>query len=150
MAAGAWTVYNEALKYLMTGDIDLDSATFRMSLFTSASNAATATLSTISEVTNEVSEANGYSSSGKALTGVTWAQGASAREMRFDCTALVWTATGGAIAAVKHAVIWVAGASAGARKLVARSQLSTSQFTIGQNNTLTVTPSAEGIFELNG
>ena len=149
MAAGAWVIYNEAKKYLMDGSIDLDGDTWHLSLYTSASNAATATLSVISEVTNEVTSGNGYSSSGKALTGVTWATGASASEMRFDCTALIFTASGGTIPNVKFAVIWKLGASAGARKLLCYSQLSTSQFTIGTGNTLTITPSANGIFELN-
>lgn len=148
-AAGAWTFYNEAKKYLMQGDIDLNSATFRMGLYTSASNAGTATLSRHDQVTNEVTEGNGYSSSGKALAAVTWTAGASASEMRFDSTANLWTATGGNIANVKFAVLFIEGSSAGARKLLAYSQLSTSQFTITTGNTLTVTPSANGIFELN-
>lgn len=148
-AVGAWTFYNEAKKYLMSGDIDLNTSAFRMGLYTSASNAATATLSRHSEVTNEVSEANGYSSSGKALAAVTWTAGASASEMRFDATANTWTATGGNIANVKFAVIFIEGASAGARKLLCYSQLSTSQFTVTTGNTLTITPSSSGIFELN-
>lgn len=147
MAVGAWTFYNEFKKYLGSAGVNL-SGQFRISLYTSASNAATATLSVISEVNNEVSEANGYSSSGKALT-ETWATGASASEFRFDATAVIWTASGGNIANIKFAVIWASGASAGARKLVCYSQLSTSQFTVTQNNTLTITPSANGIFELN-
>lgn len=148
-AVGAWTFYNEAKKYLMSGDIDLNSNTFRIGLYTSASNFATATLSRLDQVTNEVTEANGYSSSGKALTGVTWTAGASASEMRFDCTAVIWTATGGSISNIKAAVIFIEGASAGARKLLCYSQLSTAQFTVTIGNTLTITPSANGIFELN-
>jgi len=147
MAAGAFTFYNEFKKYLGKAEVDFD-GNFRIQLHTSASNAATATLSIISEVTNEVSEGNGYSSSGKALT-KTWATGASASEFRFDATAVIWTATGGNIANIKFAVIWASGASAGARKLVCYSQLSTSQFTVTTGNTITVTPSANGIFELN-
>ncbi len=149
MAAGAWSFYNKAKLHICDGNIDLDTATFRMSLYTSASNAATATLSTIASVTGEVTEANGYSSSGKAITGVTWAAGASASEMRFDATATEWIASGGNIANVKYAVIWQSGASAGARKLLCYSQLSTSQFTVTSGNSLTITPSANGIFELN-
>lgn len=148
-AAGAWTFFNEAKKYLMQGDIDLNSNTFRISLHTSASNAATATLSTKGSITSEVTEANGYSSSGKALTGVTWTVGASATEYRFNAAALVWTATGGDINNIKFAVIWIEGASAGARKLLCKSTLSTSQFNVTTGNTLTLTPSANGIFELN-
>ncbi len=148
MAASAWVIYNEAKKYLMTGDIDLDAATVKMTLHTSASNAATATLSTFASVTNEVTEANGYSSSGKSLT-YTWAVGASASEYRFDATSVIWTATGGTIPNIKYAVLWQTGASAGARKLIGYSQLTTSQFTLSSGSTLTITPSANGIFELN-
>ena len=81
-----------------------------MGLYLSTSNAATATLSIISSVSNEVSKANGYSSSGKALTN-TWLSGASAGQWRFNAAALVWTGTGGTITGIKFAVIWVSGAS---------------------------------------
>lgn len=148
MAVGAWTFYNEFKKYIATASVNM-SGQFRISLYTSASNAATATLSVISEVNNEVTEANGYSSSGEALV-ETWGTGASAGEFRFDATAVIWTASGGNIANIKYAVIWASGASAGARKLVCYSQLSTAQFTVTTGNTLTITPSALGIFELNG
>jgi hypothetical protein len=148
MAASAWVIYNEAKKYLLTGDIDLDASTFRMGLYTSASNAATATLSVKGSVTNEVTEANGYSSSGKALT-YSFGVGASASEYRFDATAVIWTATGGNIANIKYAVIWEEGASAGVRRLLCYSQLTTSQFTLTTGNTLTISTPANGIFEIN-
>lgn len=149
MAATAWRFYNRAKKYIGTGQINLGGSTFRMMLCGSASNADTDTLSTKGEVTTEVSEANGYSSSGKAITGITWTAGASASEIRFNSGPVVWTATGGDIPGVKYAVIFIEGASAGARKLLCRSTLSTSQFSITSSNTMTVTPSANGYFELN-
>ena len=147
MTAGAWTFYNKAKLHLMDGTIDLDTNTFRMSLFQSTSNCATLTLSTVGSCSNEVTEQFGYSSSGKAITGVTWAAGDSAREMRFDSTAVVWTASGGSISGVKFAVIWQGTGSVG--KLLCFSQLSTANFTVTTGNTLTITPSANGIFELN-
>ena len=143
MAASAWVVYNLGKKYLMQGDIDLNLSTVRMTLHTSASNAATATLSTYSQLTNELASGNGYSTSGKAIT-YTWTVGASASEYRFDATAVIWTATGGNIANIKFAVLSVAGS-----KLIAYSQLTTTQFTLSTGSTLTITPSANGIFELN-
>jgi hypothetical protein len=149
MAAGAWTFYNASKKHLMDGLIDLDSDTFQMSLYTSASNAATATLSTFAGVTNEIAGGHGYTTSGKAITGVTWGTGASASEMRFNSAAIVWTATGGDIQNIKYAVLWKIAASATARKLLCYSQLSTAQFTVTSGNTLTITPSANGYFELN-
>lgn len=149
MAAGAWAFYNKAKKYIGSADIDLNGSSFRMSLFTSASNANTATLSTIGSVTSEVTEAAGYSSSGKALTGVTWTVGASASEYRFNSSALFWSANAGTISGIKFAVIWITGASAQARKIMVRSQLSTAAFALTAGNRLTITPSANGIFELN-
>jgi hypothetical protein len=147
MAAGAWTFYNIAKKKLADGSFDLDTNTFRMSLYTSASNAATLTLSTRTSVTSEVTEANGYSSSGKPLAGITWAHGASAKVYRWNFTpALVWTAAGGSIAAIKYAVIWQS--SGVIDKLLCFSQLSTAAFAVTTGNTLTITPSASGIFEL--
>src|SRR5882724_10823890 len=139
-------VYNIAKKKLMDGTFDLDRASagsFRMNLYTSASNAATLTLSTRTSVTTEVTEANGYSSSGKPLASVTWAVGASATEYRWNAAALVWTAAGGSIANIKYAVIW-GGLGTQADKLLCFSQLSTAQFTVTSGNTLNITPSANG------
>ncbi len=156
MAVGAWQLYNQFREFMADGTIDLDTTTFNMHLLTSASNAGTGTLSTLSQLTNELASARGYTLSGKALAGVSWANGASAAIKRFDATANVWTASGGNLgtaAALKFAVIVAnTGASAkdGANKLVARSQLSTSGFAVTDGNTLTVTPSANGIFELSG
>jgi hypothetical protein len=146
MAAGAWTFYNIAKKKLADGTMDLDTNTFRMSLYTSASNAATLTLSTKGSVTGEVTVANGYSTSGKPLSGITWANGASAKVWRWNAAALVWTAGGGSIANVKFAVI--RQSSGTPDKLLCFSQLSTAAFSITTGNTLTITPSANGIFEL--
>jgi len=150
MAVGAWTFYNKFKRNLGNAAVNLGTGNFRVGLFTSASNAATATLSVISSVTNELTESNGYSSSGKALASKTWTAGASAGQYRFNAAALVWTATGGTISNIKFAVIWASGASAGARKLVCYSQLSTAQFNLTINNTLTITPAATGIFNLAG
>ena len=147
MGAGAWTFYNLARKKLADGTFDLDTLAFRMSLYTSASNAATVTLSTRTSVTSEVTEANGYSSSGKPLASITWATGASAKVYRFNCAAIVWTAAAGSITGIKYAVIW-GNSGTQADKLLCYSQLSTAAFNVTAGNTLTITPSAAGIFEL--
>jgi hypothetical protein len=150
MAVGAWTFYNKFKRNLGAATVNLSTGNFRVSLYTSASNAATATLSIISSVTTELTEANGYSSSGKALASKTWTAGVSAGQYRFNAAALVWTATGGTISNIKFAVIWASGTSATSRKLVCYSQLSTAQFSLTINNTLTITPAATGIFNLAG
>lgn len=148
-AAGAWTFYNSARKYIGSADIDLNqTSNFRMSLYTSASNAATsaAVITVRGSVTSEVTEQFGYSSSGKALTGVTWTTGASAAQIRWNSSAVFWSANGGTIGSIKFAVIWYTTGE----KLLVRSQLSTAQFSITAGNRLTITPSANGIFTLSG
>lgn len=151
MAAQAWKFYNKFKKYGMDATIDLNGTTFDMHLFQSASDFATATQSTLGELCSEVASGNGYTKSGKVMT-VTWTTGASASEMRFDATALIWTGTGGSIANIKAAVIVArtgASGKATANKLVCYASLSSGQFTVTIGNTLTISTPANGIFELN-
>ena len=146
MAATAWSFYNSFREKLGEGDFDLSgtSVGFYLALHTSAASALvnTKTLSTQASLANEVANGNGYATGGASVTARTWASVATDK-YRFDSTAVVWTATGGAIANIKYAVIYQAGG-----KLVCFSKLSTSQFTLAADNTLTVTPRASGIFEL--
>jgi len=146
MAATAWSFYNSFREKLGEGDFDLSgtSVGFLMALHTSAASALvnTKTLSTQASLANEVANGNGYATGGASVTSRTWASVATDK-YRFDSTAVVWTATGGTIANIKYAVVYQAGG-----KLVCFSKLTTSQFTLAEDNTLTVTPSASGIFEL--
>jgi hypothetical protein len=147
MAAGAWAVYNEAKKYIGNGTLKLNTAK-RITLHTSASNANTATVSIYSELTNEVTEANGYSSSGKALANIVWTVGATAGQYKFDADDVIWTGTGGSISNIKFAVI--SNTSGGASGLLlCRSQLSSAQFTLSSGNTLTLQMNASGILTLS-
>jgi hypothetical protein len=147
MAAGAWTVSNAAKKKIGNGTLSLAATAFRITLHTSASNANTATLSIYNELDNQVTEANGYSSSGKAMTGEVWTVGASAGQYKFDADDVVFSASGGTIANIKFAVI--SNTSAGASgKLLCRSQLTSSQFTLADGNTLTIAMNASGILTL--
>lgn len=148
MAAGAWAVYNEAKKYIGNATLNLSATVFRITLHTSASNANTATLSTYNELTGEVTESNGYSSSGKALTSEVWTVGASAGQYKFDADDVIWTATGGNIANIKIAAIWISAATTANRKLLCRSVLTTSQFTLSTGNTLTLQMNSAGIITL--
>ena len=146
MAATAWTFYNSFREYLGNGQFYLDgtSTGFYMALHTSAAsaNANNVALSTQASLGNEVANGNGYATGGASVTSRTWASVAT-NKYRFDSTAVTWTATGGTIPNIKYAVVYQAGG-----KLVCFSKLTTSQFTLAQDNTLTVTPSATGIFEL--
>jgi len=146
MAATAWAFYNSFREKLGEGDFDLSgtSVGFYLALHTSAASALvnTKTLSTQASLANEVANGNGYATGGASVTSRTWASVATDK-YRFDSTAVVWTATGGTIANIKYAVVYQSGG-----KLVCFSKLTTSQFTLAEDNTLTVTPSASGIFEL--
>lgn len=148
MAAGVWTVYNLAKKKIGNGSISLAATVFRMTLHTSASNAATATLGVYNSLTGEVTEANGYSSSGKALTSEVWTVGASAGQYKFDADDSFWSASGGAISAIKFAVIWLSAAASANRHLLCRSTLSTSQFSLSSGNRMTIQQAATGILTL--
>jgi len=146
MAATAWSFYNSFREYLGNGQFDLDGTGtgFYMSLHTSAAstNANNKALSTYASIGSEVANGNGYATGGASVTSRTWASVATDK-FRFDSTAVTWTATAGTVPNIKYAVIYQAGG-----KLVCFSKLTTSQFTLAQDNTLTVTPSASGIFEL--
>ncbi len=149
MAAGAWEVYDTFKLHMAGGSMDLDADAFRVNLYKDTSDAATDTLSLRSEPTCEVGEANGYSSSGKTLSATTWTQ-PGAGTSRFDSTAIFWSANGGSITSIQYAVIWRSAAAVASEYLLAYSTLSTSEFDLTDGNRLTITPSANGIFELTG
>jgi hypothetical protein len=143
MAATAWTLYNKAKKKIGNGTIQLGVQNFKVQLHTSASNASTATLSTAASVSNEVAAGNGYATGGAALASPVWTVGASAQQYKFDSNDPIWTATGGNIANIKFAVI-----KNSAGQALCWSRLTTAQFTLTQNNTLTIQMNAAGIFTL--
>lgn len=150
MAAQAWKVYQSTRKYIGNGSINLGATVFRCTLHTSASNFADETLSVYGSLNNEVTEANGYSSSGKALTNEVWTTGTSAQQIKFDTDDVFWSANGGSIANIKAAVIWLSGASAGGRKLLCYASLTSSQFSLAAGNRLTIQMNASGVLTLSG
>ena len=143
MAATPWTLYDKAKKKLGAGTIQLGVNVFKMQLHTSASNASTSTLSTAASVSGEVANGSGYTTGGKSLASVTWTTGASASQYRFDAADPIWTATGGNISSIKFAVV-----KNSAGQALCWSRLTTAQFTLTTNNTLTVQLSANGFFQM--
>jgi hypothetical protein len=141
MAAGPWTIYNAAKRLLMDGSIDLDTDSYKLSLFTSASNATNLSLSTLGSVSNE---ATGLNYVPQPLT-VALGQGASAGQQRFNAANVVFD---GPITNMKFAVIWKVGVSAGAQKLLCVTQLSAAAFSLSNIQNHSIVPSANGIFEL--
>jgi hypothetical protein len=143
MAATAWTLYNEAKKYIGNGTIVLGTSAMKMKLHTSASNASTFTLSTFASINNEISARGGYVAGGRALGGLAWTVGASAKQYKFDSTDLVFTASGSSLINVKYAVIGMSGS-----KALCWSKLTTAQFTVTSPNTLTIQMNAAGVFTM--
>ncbi len=99
MAAGPVVLYNRFAKYLGDGTLDLDLAgtTLTAALVSSTSNFATATLNIYSELTNELTSANGYTAGGQALTAVTYTQ--STAKAILTAAAPQWLASGAGITA---------------------------------------------------
>jgi hypothetical protein len=100
MAAGKWKMYESAVEYCGDGTFDLDdTANWKIALFLSTSNANTlgSTNDVYGDLTNEHANANGYTTGGVALSGVTWTR--SGNTTTFDCSDLApaWTASGGDI-----------------------------------------------------
>lgn len=143
MAASAFTFFDTFREYMGDNTIDMDGATFRITLHTSAASANinNDALSTFASIGSEIADGNGYSSSGKNLT-TTWTAGVSAGQLKFDADDITWTASGGNIANIRYALI-----STGTN-LVARAALSTSQFTLNDGSSLTVQFATSGIFTL--
>jgi hypothetical protein len=104
MAAGNWTMTNGGRTKLLDGTFDIDSDSWKMALLLSTSNIGAAS-TTYAGLTNEVANANGYTTGGTALaltlSGTTTVTVAMT-------TAPVWTASGGSITA-RYAVIYEVG-----------------------------------------
>jgi hypothetical protein len=145
MAAQPWKVYNRAIHKLGSGVINLPGAV-RIALVGSGGNFATATLSLFSQITDQVTSGNGYSSSGKALATEAWTAGVSAGQIKFDAADPIWTATGGPINSIKAAVLFMSGASAGACHMLAYASLTSGAFNLASGNTLTLQFNSLGIF----
>ncbi|WP_078278527.1 hypothetical protein [Mycobacteroides franklinii] len=104
MTAGTWTFPNGARTKLLDGTFDIDSDTWRVALVTSTSNVGSST-TTWAGVTNEVAQANGYTTGGVAV--VLNLSGTTSVTASF-ATNPTWTASGGSITA-RWAVLYELG-----------------------------------------
>lgn len=155
MPAGKFKTYNAANKYTWDGTIDLDDTTnWKMALFLSTSNCDTLSVGTgvYGDLTNEHANANGYTTGGVAITGVTLT--ASGAVVTFDIADLApgWTATGGSIIN-RFVVIYKNATVNGIVKpllCVALADTTPADVTTTTGNTLTVTISASGVVTLTG
>lgn len=140
MPAGAWTFTNEGRTKLLDGTFDIDSDSWKMALFTSASNLGAST-TTYAGVTNEVANANGYSTGGISVTLTLSGTTTVTVDIATDP---VWTASGGSITARFAAIYEVGG------RVLCYCLLDSApaDVTATDGNTLTVQISASGVFTL--
>jgi hypothetical protein len=135
VAASAFEFYNNFKHQLMLGNVPLDGTgvVFNMHLFTSASNAATAALSGLSSVTNEVAT-GGYAL--RALT-VNLSVRATTSTFSWLFATVIWTvAAASAMANVRYAVIVQQTASI----LICWTELSTAEFSVAAGNLYVIEP----------
>ena len=144
MAASAWRMYNEAKKYLWGADLDLNGTTVRVKLLAGTKSAAVSnyTRSTFASLTHIVTN---LKNAIKSLPGILLTAGASAKELKFDSTAFIFSASGGTVTSIQYAVIGISGG-----KALGWCKLTTAVFSVTAGNTLTITPHANGIFTLTG
>ena len=140
MAAGTWTFTNGGRTSLVDGTFDLNSDTFKMALFLSTSYIG-ASGTTYAGVTNEHSNANGYTTGGIAVTLTLSGTTTVTVDISSDP---VWTASGGSITA-RYAVIYEVSGNVLCYALLDSAP---ADVTATTGNTLTVAANASGVFTL--
>ena len=153
MAAGKWKTYEPAVKFLLDGTLDLDDTTnWKLALFLAAGNANTLTNTVYGDLTSEHANANGYTTGGVALSGITLNR--SGQVVTFDVADLLpgWTAAGGSIV-FRNAVIYKnATVNSIVKPLLCTCLADTTpgDSTTTDTNTLSFTMNASGIFTVTG
>lgn len=104
-AAGAWTPTATTRTQILNGTFDWDTTSFRVALFTSASNLTTSSTS-YSAVTSEVAQANGYTTGGIAVSFVI--SGTTTVSVSFLQNP-AWAASGGSLVSRWAAIYAVGG-----------------------------------------
>ena len=140
MAATAWTFTNAGRTSLLNGSFDIDSDSWKMALFQSTSNIGSGS-TTYADLTNEVANANGYTTGGIAITLTLSGTTTVTVDIQTDP---VWTASGGSITA-RYAVIYEVG---GDVLCYCTLDSTPADVVITSGNTLTIAANASGVFTL--
>lgn len=150
MAAGKWKMYESAKLAWANGGIDFDSDSFKINLYLSTSNADTLTAATISQltdITNQVATNYGYTQNTKAVT-ITTANSSGTITID-ETTNPVWTASGGDITA-RFAVIYDDTHADDIPVFVCLLDTTPADVTATDGNTFTITMNASGIVTISG
>lgn len=150
MAAGKWKMYESAKLAWANGEIDFNSHSFKINLYLSTSNADTLTAATItqlSDITNQVATAFGYTQNTKGVT-ITTAN-ASGTLTIDETTNPVWTASGGSITA-RFAVIYDDTHASDMPCLVCLLDTAPADVSAADGQTLTVNINVLGLITFSG
>lgn len=146
MAADTFKLFDEFLKYLGDGTIDLDTHTFKVMLSNTAPNQGT---NTVKADITEITAGNGYTAGGATLASVTWAEtGAGTGIWRYSAADYVFTASGGSIGPFRYMVIYDDTPTSPADPLVGFNDFGSS-ITIPDTGTFTGDIGASGLFEVD-
>jgi hypothetical protein len=107
MAAGPVNVYDNAIKFLMNGTLDLDTATLKLALYSSSMTVDLVNHDTLSDISGEIANGNGYLTGGKTLTGAALTSITSG--FKFATADAQWDASGGSIPAWRYGVFYASG-----------------------------------------
>lgn len=144
MAVGAFTLYGAAKEGIAKATIDLDGDTFKAVLLTSGYTPNTSTHALYSDLTHELSTANGYAAGGATLAGAAVTR--SGGTVTFDAADVAWTASGGSLVA-RYLVIYADGATDRLLGYVLLDD-TPADVTVNAGTTLTIRWSASGIFTI--
>lgn len=150
MAAGKWKLYETAKLAIINGEIDFNADAFKIILCTSASNCNTLTAGTIdalTDITNQVATANGYTQNDKSITISTSQTGGTVTVD--ETTNPSWTASGGSIVA-RFAVIYDDTTATDIPICVCLLDTTPADVTTTSGNSLTLNINASGLFTLSG
>lgn len=139
MSAGAWTFTNEGRTKILDGTL-ASGSTFKCALFLSTSNIGSGS-TTYAGLTNEVANANGYTTGGVSVTPSLSGTTTVTETVTGNP---VWTASGGSITA-RFAVIYVVGGHVLCYCLLDSTP---ADVTATDTNTLTIGIVGTGIFTL--
>lgn len=122
----------------VTGSVDWDTDTFKLSLHTSTYTPNLDTHDFFDDATNELSTASGYTSGGVTLASVAVTYDSASDQVRFDCADPSWTFTGSVT--WRYGVVRKSrGGAASADELLALLNWGTDQ-TVSTAYTLTIDP----------
>jgi hypothetical protein len=148
MAAGKWKMYAKAKLALANGEIDFNADSFKVNLYLSTSNCDTLTAhDQLSDLTNQVATAFGYTQDTKAITIAT--ADSSGTTTIDETTNPVWTASGGPITA-RFAVIYDDTHADDIPVFVCLLDTAPADVTATDGNTFTITMNGSGVVTISG